>query len=80
MHYFYHAAKNRLVEIIPGEKTSGEVYNSMKMFSVQSDKDAITTKDINGFAVNRFFVPWLKKQYDWRKKALPMQELLITFV
>src|SRR5690606_11227204 len=24
-------------------------------------KDAITTKDVNGFAVNRFFVPWLNE-------------------
>jgi len=61
MHYFYHAAKNRLVEIIPGEETSGETYKTMKIFAVQSGKDAITTKDRYGFAVNRFFVPWLNE-------------------
>lgn len=61
MHYFFHAAKNRLVEIIPGAKTSKETYKAMQVFSVQSGKDAITTKDINGFAVNRFFVPWLNE-------------------
>ena len=61
MHYFYHAAKNRLVEIIPGEKTTDETYKAMKVFSVQSGKDAITTKDSYGFAVNRFFVPWLNE-------------------
>ena len=61
MHYFFHAAKNRLVEIIPGEKTSKEVYEMMKMFSVKSGKDAITTKDSYGFAINRFFVPWLNE-------------------
>ena len=33
----------------------------MQVFSVQSGKDAITTKDVNGFAVNRFFVPWLNE-------------------
>ncbi len=60
-HYFYHAAKNRLVEIIPGEKTSKEVYEAMKIFAVKSGKDAITTKDSYGFAVNRFFVPWLNE-------------------
>ena len=32
MHYFYHAAKNRLVEIVPGEKTSGEVLKQMMRF------------------------------------------------
>lgn len=61
LHYFYHAAKNRLVEIIPGEKTSEETYKAMQVFSVQSGKDAITTKDAYGFAVNRFFVPWLNE-------------------
>ncbi|MCB9173748.1 MAG: 3-hydroxyacyl-CoA dehydrogenase/enoyl-CoA hydratase family protein [Flavobacteriales bacterium] len=61
LHYFYHAAKNRLVEIIPGAKTSQETYKAMQVFSVQSGKDAITTKDVNGFAVNRFFVPWLNE-------------------
>lgn len=61
LHYFYHAAKNRLVEIIPGEKTSDETYKAVKVFSVQSGKDAITTKDAYGFAVNRFFVPWLNE-------------------
>jgi enoyl-CoA hydratase / 3-hydroxyacyl-CoA dehydrogenase len=61
LHYFYHAAKNRLVEIIRGEKTSDETYKAMQIFSVQSGKDAITTKDVNGFAVNRFFVPWLNE-------------------
>ena len=67
LHYFFHAAKNRLVEIIPGAKTSDETYKAMQVFSVQSGKDAITTKDAYGFAVNRFFVPWLNeavKMYD----------------
>lgn len=61
LHYFYHAAKNRLVEIIPGAKTSKETYDAARSFSVQSGKDAITTKDTYGFAVNRFFVPWLNE-------------------
>ncbi|MBK9283013.1 MAG: 3-hydroxyacyl-CoA dehydrogenase/enoyl-CoA hydratase family protein [Sphingobacteriaceae bacterium] len=61
LHYFYHAAKNRLVEIIPGAQTSEETYKSVQNFSIQSGKDAITTKDVYGFAVNRFFVPWLNE-------------------
>ncbi|MBK6522704.1 MAG: 3-hydroxyacyl-CoA dehydrogenase/enoyl-CoA hydratase family protein [Sphingobacteriaceae bacterium] len=61
LHYFYHAAKNRLVEIIPGAQRSEATYRSMQIFSVQSGKDAITTKDVYGFAVNRFFVPWLNE-------------------
>lgn len=61
MHYFFHAAKNRLVEIIPGENTFEEVYNAAKVFAVKSGKDAITTRDVHGFAINRFFVPWLNE-------------------
>lgn len=61
MHYFYHAAKNRLVEIVPCDKTSDETFKAMKIFSVKSGKDAIITKDRYGFAVNRFFVPWLNE-------------------
>lgn len=61
LHYFYHAAKNRLVEIIPGLKTSEETLKSAHRFSIQSGKDPIYTKDAYGFAVNRFFVPWLNE-------------------
>ena len=61
LHYFYHAAKNRLVEIIPGEKTSDEVIESAKTFSMLSGKDAISCRDAYGFVVNRFFVPWLNE-------------------
>lgn len=61
LHYFYHAAKNRLVEIIPGEKTSDNVIDAVKAFSMLSGKDAIICKDSYGFVVNRFFVPWLNE-------------------
>lgn len=61
LHYFYHAAKNRLVEIIPGSQTSQATYEAVRAFSMQAGKDAITTKDAYGFAVNRFFVPWLNE-------------------
>lgn len=61
LHYFYHAAKNRLVEIIPGEKTSQATLDACHRFSILSGKDPIFTKDSYGFAVNRFFVPWLNE-------------------
>ncbi|GIV27143.1 MAG: 3-hydroxyacyl-CoA dehydrogenase [Bacteroidia bacterium] len=61
LHYFYHAAKNRLVEVVPGAKTSEEVFKTAYYFSLQSGKDPIVTKDVYGFAVNRFFVPWLNE-------------------
>jgi len=61
LHYFYHAAKNRLVEIIPGRHTSEDTIKTAKAFSMLAGKDAIVCKDANGFVVNRFFVPWLNE-------------------
>lgn len=61
LHYFYHAAKNRLVEIIPGRETRPEVLKAAIQFSDLTGKDAILTKDEYGFAINRFFVPWLNE-------------------
>lgn len=61
LHFFYHAAKNRLVEIIPGEKTNDETIETTRLFSVLIGKDAIHCRDVYGFAVNRFFVPWLNE-------------------
>lgn len=61
LHFFYHAAKNRLVEIIPGERTSSETLKAARLFSVLAGKDAIDCADSYGFTVNRFFVPWLNE-------------------
>lgn len=61
LHFFYHAAKNRLVEIIPGERTSSETLKAARLFSVLAGKDAIDCTDSYGFTVNRFFVPWLNE-------------------
>lgn len=61
LHYFFHAAKNRLLEIIPGLKTSEDTLKSAYRFSVLSGKDAIYSQDAYGFVVNRFFVPWLNE-------------------
>src|ERR1043166_1482416 len=61
MHYFYHAAMNRLVEIIPGRVTSLETIKTALRFATASGKDPIFTRDEHGFAVNRFFVPWLNE-------------------
>lgn len=61
LHFFYHAAKNRLVEIIPGEKTSKKTIELAQFFSVLAGKDAIDCGDSYGFTVNRFFVPWLNE-------------------
>ncbi len=61
LHFFYHPAKNRLVEVIPGEATSPEVVEASVRFSKQMGKIPILCKDRPGFVVNRFFVPWLNE-------------------
>jgi enoyl-CoA hydratase/3-hydroxyacyl-CoA dehydrogenase len=61
VHYFYHAAKNKLVEIIPGENTDPEIVRDLDNFYARYGKIPIIVKDAPGFAVNRFFVPWLNE-------------------
>jgi enoyl-CoA hydratase/3-hydroxyacyl-CoA dehydrogenase len=60
-HFFYHPAKNRLVEIISGEQTSQNTISLANVFSRMIGKTAIQVQDSPGFAVNRFFVPWLNE-------------------
>ena len=57
LHFFYHPAMNRLLEIIPGSATSPEVIAACKRYSILTGKTDILVKDSPGFAVNRFFVP-----------------------
>lgn len=61
LHFFYHAAKNRLVEIVKGDKTSEHVFDIMLQFMQRCGKDPIVCGDAHGFVVNRFFVPWLNE-------------------
>ena len=61
LHFFYHPAKNRLLEIIPGAATSEETVSACKQFAQLTGKTDILVKDAPGFAVNRFFVPWLNE-------------------
>ena len=56
LHFFYHPAKNRLLEIIPIKTTLPEVINTARIFSKIIGKTAIDAADTPGFAVNRFFV------------------------
>ena len=61
LHFFYHPAKNRLVEIIPAETTSTETLASVEQYCKTMGKVVIVCKDRPGFVVNRFFVPWLNE-------------------
>ena len=61
LHYFYHPAKNRLVEVIPGEATSPEVTAAAWTVQEMMGKTPIHSADVSGFIVNRYFVPWLNE-------------------
>jgi enoyl-CoA hydratase/3-hydroxyacyl-CoA dehydrogenase len=61
MHYFYHPAKNRLLEVIPHAKTSAATLEKALLTAKLHGKTAIVVKDAPGFAVNRFFVPFLNE-------------------
>lgn len=59
LHFFYHPAKNRLLEIIPGSRTSNDTIALAKKYSRLTGKTDIQVKDAPGFAVNRFYVPYV---------------------
>jgi enoyl-CoA hydratase/3-hydroxyacyl-CoA dehydrogenase len=61
LHYFYHPAKNRLLEVIPHDGTSPETLQKSLVAAKLHGKTAIVVKDAPGFAVNRFFVPFLNE-------------------
>jgi enoyl-CoA hydratase/3-hydroxyacyl-CoA dehydrogenase len=61
LHFFYHPAKNRLVEVIPAEDSSEETIQRVVQYCKQLGKVVIVCKDRPGFVVNRFFVPWLNE-------------------
>jgi enoyl-CoA hydratase/3-hydroxyacyl-CoA dehydrogenase len=70
MHYFYHPAKNRLLEIIPHERTSAETIEKTVLAAKLHAKTAIVVKDAPGFAVNRFFVPFCNESVRMLEEGL----------
>ncbi len=50
---------NRLLEVITGETTSAETAQFLWQFGGVIGKTCIRVEDRPGFAINRFFVPWL---------------------
>ena len=61
LHYFFHPAKNRLVEVVPGDKTSVDATRAAWTLQESIGKTPIASADASGFVVNRFFVPWLNE-------------------
>jgi enoyl-CoA hydratase/3-hydroxyacyl-CoA dehydrogenase len=61
LHFFNPAAINKLIEVVRGEKTSQETFDTLMSFSRRLGKIPLEIKDSPGFAVNRFFVPFLNE-------------------
>jgi enoyl-CoA hydratase/3-hydroxyacyl-CoA dehydrogenase len=59
LHYFFHPAKNRLVEVVATPATSAEVWRRAWSLQEAIGKTPIASRDSFGFVVNRFFAPWL---------------------
>ncbi|MBU1877408.1 MAG: enoyl-CoA hydratase/isomerase family protein, partial [Chloroflexi bacterium] len=61
LHYFFPPVINQLLEIVVAEGTAPEVVEALLVFARASGKVPIVVQDAPGFAVNRFFVPWLNE-------------------
>lgn len=61
LHYFFPSVINQLLEVIATEKISPEVIETLLVYSRVTGKVPIVAKDAPGFAVNRYFVPWLNE-------------------
>ena len=59
LHYFFHPAKNRLVEVVAGQATNPIAYRRAWRLQEALGKTPIASSDSYGFIVNRFFLPWL---------------------
>lgn len=59
LHYFFHPAKNRLVEVVPGQATDPALLRKAWRLQEAMGKTPIASTDSYGFIVNRFFLPWL---------------------
>ncbi|HET6399493.1 MAG TPA: enoyl-CoA hydratase-related protein, partial [Candidatus Thermoplasmatota archaeon] len=61
LHFFFPAAINKLVEVVRGPATSADAFQAAYGAVKRSGKVPIETADAPGFAVNRFFVPWVNE-------------------
>ncbi len=61
LHYFYHPAMNRLVEVIGHSGSDSEALQAAWASQEGIGKTPIRSSDAPGFVVNRFFVPWVNE-------------------
>ncbi len=61
LHYFYHPAMNRLVEVIGHDGTDPAAFQAAWAAQEAIGKTPIRSADAPGFVVNRYFVPWINE-------------------
>ena len=61
LHFFFPAAINQLVEVVKGPATADAAFREAHAAVRRAGKTPIETADAPGFAVNRFFVPWVNE-------------------
>ncbi|HXQ95130.1 MAG TPA: enoyl-CoA hydratase-related protein [Thermoplasmata archaeon] len=61
LHFFFPAAVNKLLEVIGGADTDPETLRRLEEFGYRIKKVPIRVQDAAGFAVNRYFVPYLNE-------------------
>ncbi|HEV2519487.1 MAG TPA: enoyl-CoA hydratase-related protein [Thermoplasmata archaeon] len=61
LHFFFPAAINKLLEVIGGARTDAATLEELERFGYRLRKVPIRVRDSAGFAVNRFFVPYLNE-------------------
>ena len=61
LHFFFPAAINKLLEVVGGKQTSEPTVEALLELGYRLRKIPIRVADRAGFAVNRFFVPYLNE-------------------
>jgi len=61
LHFFNPAAINKLIEVVAGKESSSETIETLLNVSARMGKIPLSVKDAPGFAVNRYFVPFLNE-------------------
>lgn len=61
LHFFFPAITNKLVEVVAGAATDPAILAALEAFAHRLRKVPIRVADRAGFAVNRFFVPYMNE-------------------
>lgn len=61
LHYFNPPAVNPIVEVVRGDRTDPSVVEAALAFCHATGKQTVACRDSNGFALNRFFCPYVNE-------------------